>query len=85
VRQSSRAAPAAGGTGRSAPATSLPRATGTTPGDRLSGARHHAQCPGMWRDARSPSRTVLVLGHVLTSAALLAGVPRPPAHRMPPL
>jgi hypothetical protein len=64
--------------------TSLPWATGTTLGDGLSGTRHHAQCPGMWRDARSPSRTVLVLGHILTSAALLAGVPRPPAHRMPP-
>src|SRR6185503_7542276 len=85
VRQNgSRAAPAAGGTGRSAPGNQPARATGTTPGDGLSGARHHAQCPGMWRDVRSPSRTVLSSSLATSSGAQRYGPAcRAPAHRLP--
>jgi hypothetical protein len=61
-----------------------PRPTGTTLGDGLSGTRHHAQCPGMWRDVRSPSRTVLSSSLATSSQAQRYGPAcRAPAHRMP--
>jgi hypothetical protein len=86
-RNGSRAAPAAGGTGRSAPGNQP--ALGRRNHARRRAIRCEASCSVSGHVARCQvaiqDRLVLVLGHILTSAALLAGVPRPPAHRMPPL
>ena len=80
VRQNgSRAAPAAGGTGRSA--LSNQPAPGHRNHARRRAIRCEASCSVSGHVARCQvaiqDRLVLVLGHVLTGAALLAGLPRP--------
>ena len=79
AQNGSRAAPAAGGTGRSAPGNQP--APGHRNHARRRAIRCEASCSVSGHVARCQvaiqDRLVLVLGHVLTSAALLAGLPRP--------